>query len=112
MSGITLPDEGWQYGIIPVADNTTVVYTGRCLLRSLHVTVALSAHVLLIEDTGTTVAALAASAAAGTNQNCGDMLCLTGITATPNAAATGTVTCVFKPLHDTAASTNPGPFPK
>ncbi len=103
MSGVTLPDEGWEYSDVDLSDNTTLVYTGRCLLRSLHITVVMSAHTIVVEDTGTAVVGLAASSAVGTNQNCGDLLCLTGITVTPNASSTGKMTVVFKPLHDTAA---------
>ena len=111
MSGITLTDEGWQYSIVDLSDNTTVVYTGRCLLRSLHITVVMSAHTIVIEDTGTAVVGLAASGAVGTRQDCDDLLCKTGITVTPNAASTGIMTVVFKPLHDTAVA-QPGPFPR
>jgi len=112
MSGITLPDEGWEYSVVDLSDNTTVVYTGRCMLRRLIITTVMSAHAILVEDTGTNVSGLAASGAVGTNQDCGDLLCLTGITVTPNASSTGIMTVVFKPLHDTANSTQPGPFPR
>ena len=111
MSGITLPDEGWEYSVVDVSDNTTLIYTGRCLLRQMNVVVVLSAHTAVIEDTGTSVAGLAASAAVGTVYQCGDLLCKTGLTFTPNASGTGTVVVVFKPLHDTA-NASPGPNPK
>lgn len=111
MSGQTLQDEGWLYSDVDLSDNTTVVYTGRCMLRSLHITVVMSAHTITVDDTGTPVVGLPASGAVGTNQNCGDLLCLTGITVTPNASSTGKMTVVYKPLHDTA-NASPGPNPK
>ena len=111
MSGITLPDEGWLYTAVDLSDNTTAVHVGRALLRRLIVTTVMSAHAILVEDTGTNVAGLAASGAVGTTLDCGDLLCLTGITVTPNASSTGIMTLVYKPLHDTA-NASPGPFPK
>lgn len=109
MSGSEDVDSGWQYSIVDVSDNTTLIYTGRCLLGRVFVTVALSAHTAVIEDTGTAVVGLAASSAVGTSINCGDFLCKTGLTFTPNASGTGTVTVVFKPLHDTAKA---APWPR
>jgi len=93
----------WLYSSVDLTDNSTVVYTGRCMLRSLIVAADISAHDVVVEDTGTTVAGIAASSAAGTVVDCGDLLCLTGITVDPNDAATGTVTVVYKPVYDTAA---------
>lgn len=93
----------WLYSVVNVADNSTTVHTGKCLLRFAIVHTALSAHDCPIEDTGTTVAALAASSAVGTVLDCGDMLLNTGLTVNPNDSGTGMITIVYKPIHDTAA---------
>ncbi len=95
---VTAPE--WIYAQVDLSDNSTTVYNGPVLLRSVIVTTATSAHVCPIQDNTTAVAALPASAAAGTVVQCGDMILATSLVVDPNDAATGIITVVYKPNHD------------
>jgi len=92
-------DAGWIYQSVDCSTDSTTVYAGPCLLRGVIVSVGLSAHLVLIKDGSTTVAGLAASAAAGTNLNCYDMRLVTSLVVDPDNSSTGTITVVYKPDH-------------
>ena len=52
--------------VVNISDNTTTIYTGKCIFYGWTVNTALSAHVNLITDGATTVFSTAASAPVGT----------------------------------------------
>jgi len=89
-----------QYTVVDVADNSTTVYTGPCILYGLVVTTVLSAHALPVLDGATnTVAALAASAAVGTTTNYAGIRCDTSLVVDPNDSATGRITVIWRKVN-------------
>lgn len=86
------------YSVVNVADNSTTVYNGPCLLFGVYVNTALSAHALPIVDGSTTVVSIAASAAVGTNTTFPGIRFETSLIVDPNDAATGSVTVAYRPL--------------
>lgn len=89
-----------QYTIVDVADNSTTVFTGPCILFGLTVTTVLSAHALPVQDGATNVvAALAASAAVGTTTQYAGIRCDTSLIVNPNDAATGRVTVIWRKIN-------------
>jgi hypothetical protein len=88
-----------DYAVVNVADNSTTVYTGPCILYGLYVNTALSAQVLPILDGATTVVSLAASAAAGTNITLPGIRFNTSLIVDPNDAATGSITVAYRPVN-------------
>jgi len=90
----------WNYTVVDLSTDSTTVYTGKCILHGIIVSVALSAHLTLIKDNTTTVAGLPASAAAGYTLNGFDMRILTSLIIDPDNAGTGTITVVWKAFHD------------
>ena len=90
----------FQYSVVDVSDNSTTVFAGPCILRSVIVHTALSAHAMPIQDDTTVIASLAASSAIGTVLECGDVKLLTSLVVNPDDSGTGMVTVVFAPTHD------------
>lgn len=89
-----------QYTIVDVADNSTTVFTGPCVLFGLTVTTILSAHALPVQDGATNVvAALAASAAVGTTTQYAGIRCNTSLIVNPDDAATGRVTVIWRKVN-------------
>lgn len=95
--GETFDDDN-VYTVVNVADNSTTVYTGPCLLIGIRVETALSAHALPIIDGSTTVYTLAASTGVGTVSLPGPTRFSTSLIVDPNDAATGSITVVYRPL--------------
>lgn len=89
---------GWEYAVVDVADNSTVVYPGPALVRKAWVNTVLSAHACPIQDDTTLVRSFAASAAVNSELDFSDVTFETNITVDPNDAATGSIVVVFKPL--------------
>jgi hypothetical protein len=89
----------WRYSVVDVSADSTTVYTGRCLIKSVWVTVVLSAHVLPILDGSTTLWNFAASSAVGTKVDFGDhgFVLNTSLVVDPDNAATGTIIVVWRP---------------
>jgi len=82
--------------VVDTANDSTVVTTQEAILYGVHVTTALSAHSLPIQNAaGTTIVALAASAAVGTFLSLPMGVRMTGITVNPNDAATGGIVTVL-----------------
>lgn len=88
-----------DYAVVNVADNSTTVYTGPCILYGVYVNTGLSAHVLPLLDGTTTVVSVAASAVAGTNHTFPGIRFNTSLIVDPNDAATGSVTVVYRPVN-------------
>ena len=88
-----------QYTVVDVADNSTTVFTGPCILYGLTVTTILSAHALDVLDGAVNIAALAASAAVGTTTQYAGIRCDTSLIVDPNDAATGRVTVIWRKLN-------------
>lgn len=86
------------YSVVNVADDSTTVYSGPCLLFGVYVNTALSAHALPIKDNATTVVSIAASAAVGTNITFPGIRMETSLVVDPDNAATGSVTVAYRPL--------------
>lgn len=87
------------YAVVNVADNSTTVYAGPCLLFGIYVNTVLSAHVLPVADGSTTVVSLAASAAAGTSILYPGIKFNTSLVVDPNDAATGSITVAYLPIQ-------------
>ena len=92
-----------QFLRVDMTDNTTTVYTGPCVLVGIHVNIALSANACEIEEVaGTSIFTLAASTAAGTNIDCFSMRLDTALIVNPaDAAASGQITVVYRPVNPT-----------
>ncbi len=88
----------YLYGVVSVADNTTTVYTGPCVLHGVYVNTVLSNHVLPIKDGTTTVVSIPALAAAGSIYHPFDIVFNTSLVVDPNDAATGDIVVAYRPL--------------
>jgi hypothetical protein len=88
---------GAQYAVVNVADDITVVRTGRTVVYAVCVNTTLSAHVLPIMDGATTVFSLPASAVAGTVISFPTGITFeTSLVVDPNNVATGSVTVIYR----------------
>mgnify|MGYP000453841751 CR=1 FL=1 len=94
-----LVHEECEYTVVDVADNITTVYTGPCILYGVYVTTILSAHALPIQDGSTTVLAIVASAAVGTNTTFPGIRLNTSLIVNPDDAATGDVTVAWRKVN-------------
>ena len=89
-----------EYTIVDLADDTTTVFDGPCVLFGLTVTTILTAQVLPVQDGATNViAALPASAAVGTTTQYAGIRCDTSLIVNPNDAATGRVTVIWRKIN-------------
>ncbi len=89
-----------QYTVVDVADNSTTVFDGPCILFGLTVTTVLSAHALPVQDgVPNVIAALAASAAVGTTTQYAGIRCDTSLIVNPDDAATGRVTVIWRKVN-------------
>ena len=88
-----------QYTVVDVADNSTTVFTGPCILYGLIITTILSAHVLEVKDGTTVIAAFVATAPVGSNQQYAGIRCDTSLVVDPNDAATGRVTVIWRKVN-------------
>ena len=88
-----------DYAVVSVADNTTTVYTGPCMLYGIYVNTILSAHALPIQDGSTTVVSLVASAAVGTSIQYPGIKFSTSLIVNPDDAATGDVVVAYRPVN-------------
>lgn len=88
-----------EYAVVNVADNSTTVYTGKCLYYGAAVTTVLSAHALPIMDGSNTVDSFAASSAVGSVHSWPGIICNTSLVVDPNDAATGSVTVFYRPYN-------------
>jgi len=96
----TLVTSECDYLAVDVANNSTTVYTGKCLYFGACVTTALSAHALPVMDGANTIDSYAASAAVGTSHIfLHGVRCETGIVVDPNDAATGNITVFYRPIN-------------
>lgn len=86
------------YAVVNVADDSTTVYTGPCLLLGVYVNTALSAHVCPIKDGSTTVVSIAASAAAGTSILYPGIRFETSLVVDPDNSGTGSITVAYRPI--------------
>ena len=90
-----------DYAVVDVADNSTTVFTGPCILYGIFVNTVLSAHTCLIADGSTTVITLAASTAANSNFDFQGIRFETSLVVDPNDAGTGGITVFYRPVNPT-----------
>ena len=88
-----------DYSVVAVADDTTTVYTGPCMLYGVYVNTVLSAQVLPIKDGTTTVITLPASAGAGTHYPIPGIRFETSLIVDPDNSATGNVTVAYRKVN-------------
>lgn len=84
--------------VVNVADNSTTVYTGRCVLLGIYVNTVLSAHACPILDGATTKITLPASLAAGTKIDCHSAKFDTSLIVDPNDSGTGELVIFWREL--------------
>ncbi len=88
-----------DYAVVPIADDTTTVYTGPVMLHGVYINTVLSNHVLPIKDGATTVITIPALAAAGTHFPIPGIRFETSLIVDPDNAATGDITVAFRPVN-------------
>ena len=88
-----------DYAVVPVADDTTTVYTGACMIYGVYINTVLSAQVLPIKDGTTTVVTIPASAAAGAHYPLPGIRFETSLIVDPDNAATGNITVAYRPVN-------------
>ena len=88
-----------DYAVVPIADDTTTVYTGACMIYGVYINTILSAQVLPIKDGTTTVITIPASAAAGTHFPLPGIRFETSLIVDPDNAATGNITVAYRPVN-------------
>ena len=88
-----------DYAVVPIADDTTTVYTGPVMLYGVYINTVLSAQVLPIKDGTTTVITIPASAAAGSHFPIPGIRFETSLIVDPDNAATGNITVAFRPVN-------------
>ncbi len=91
-----------DYAVVPVADNSTTVFTGPCMVYGVYINVVLSGQVLLLKDGATTVITIPASAAAGTHFPLPGIRFETSLVVDPDDSATGNITVAFRPVNPTS----------
>lgn len=84
--------------VVDLTDNSTTVYSGRCLIRSVYVNTATSAHDIAVKDGTTTVFTIPASTPSGVRFNLGDTHFKTSLVVDPNDSASGSITVTYKPV--------------
>jgi hypothetical protein len=95
----------WQYTVVDVADNSTTVYSGPCIVKAMWVQTVLSAHVCPILDGAVPINSFAASAAVGTEIDFHGVKFVTSLIVDPNDSGTGKIIVVWKANHDGVAGT-------
>lgn len=88
-----------DYAVVNVADDSTTIYTGKCIYYGAAVTTALSAHALPIMDGSNTIDSFAASSAVGVVHSWPGIVCLTSLVVDPNNSATGNITVFYRPYN-------------
>jgi hypothetical protein len=88
-----------EYTVVDLADDTTTVFTGPCVLYGLTVTTILTAQPLEVLDGAVIIAALAASAVVGTTTQYAGIRCNTSLIVDPDDAATGRVTVIWRKVN-------------
>lgn len=88
-----------QYTVVDVADNSTTVFTGPCILYGLTVTTVLSAQAVDVLDGAVNIAALDASAAVGTTTQYSGIRCDTSLIVDPDDAGTGRITVIWRKVN-------------
>ena len=91
--------EQCDYAVVPVADDTTTVYTGPCMLYGIYVNTVLSTHVLPIKDGAVTVVSLPVDLAAGTSILYPGIRFETSLIVDPDNAATGDIVVAYRPVN-------------
>ncbi len=95
----SLVQEQNDYAVVPIANDTTTVYTGAVMLHGIYINTVLSAQVLPIKDGTTTVITIPASAAAGKHFPIPGIRFETSLIVDPDNAATGDITVAFRPVN-------------
>ncbi len=90
-----------QYTVVDLADNSTTVFTGPCILYGLVVTTVASAQAVLVLDGATNnIAAIEASAAVGVTKSYPNGIrCDTSLIVNPDDAATGRITVLWRKVN-------------
>ena len=89
----------WESAVVDLSTNITTIDTGKCLLRGVSVTTALSAHACPITDGTDTKISIPASSGIGTWVEGGDHIC-SALYVDPDDSGTGQVTVIYKRFHD------------
>ena len=93
-----VPDE-WFYASVDLSADTTTVAAFPCLVKGWEITTTMSAHICLLKDGSTTVAAIPASTTAGTGVDyLGSRRYETSLVVDPDNAATGVITVYYRAL--------------
>lgn len=95
----TLVQQQCDYSVVSVADNSTTVYTGPCVLYGIYVNTVLSAHACPVQDGSTAVITLPASLAAGTNLMFSGVRFETSLIVDPNDSGTGNITVIYRKVN-------------
>jgi len=88
-----------DYAVVNVADNSTTVYTGPCVLYGIYVNTILSTHICPIEDGTTAIITLPVDLAAGTNLTFSGIRFETSLVVDPDDAATGNITVIYRKVN-------------
>ena len=94
-----LVQEQNAYSVVNVADDSTTVYTGPCMIYGVYINTVLSAPVLPIKDGTPTVITIPASAAAGAHYPLPGIRFETSLIVDPDNSATGNVTVAYRPVN-------------
>ena len=94
-----LVQEQTDYAVVPIADDSTTVYTGAVMIYGVYINTVLSAQVLPIKDGTTTVRTIPASAGAGTHYPFPGIKFNTSLIVDPDNAATGNDTVAYRPVN-------------
>ncbi len=90
----------WQYTVVDASTDSTTVYSGPCMVKSMWVQTVLSAHVCPILDGAVPISSFAASAAVGTKIEFDGVKFVTSLIIDPDNSATGKIIVVWKANHD------------
>jgi len=88
-----------EYAVVPVATDSTTVFSGPCMIYGVYINTVLSTHVLPIKDGATTVITLPVDAAAGTHFPLPGIRFETSLIVDPHDDATGNVTVAYRKVN-------------
>lgn len=89
--------DGWLSFKLNLTTDSQVIYNGPCVLKAIHINTTISAHAVDINNGGTGVFKIPASATQGTRFDFDETEFLTNLTIDPDNSATGIIVVVYKP---------------
>ena len=90
-------NDSFLYKVVDLTDNSTTIVSQKARLRGVYINTDISAQAVAIEDSGTTIFSIPASAIAGTWFEFGDTNFQTTLVVNPDDSATGSITVVYAP---------------